>query len=95
MPLRIAPAMDGLLKALPAQASDQHTDELFRPVIHFGQSPANRAAVAGTVRRLLVSLEEVSTQPMAPPRASCCTSRLDCAYASSKAERRECRPSER
>ncbi len=46
---RVEPTDDWRQIALLAQAPGQRTYELIRPVVLFGQSPAERAAVTGAV----------------------------------------------
>lgn len=68
---RVAPTDDWPQIALLAQAPGQRTYELIRPVVLFGQSPAERAAETGAAQRTLyrqvARFDQVGKASFVPP----------------------------
>src|SRR4051794_8012996 len=70
---RVAPTDDWHQIALLARMPGQRTYELIRPVVLFGQSPAERAAETGaaarTVYRQAARFDQLGLAGLLPPRA--------------------------
>lgn len=68
---RVAPTDDWQQITLLARAAGQRSHELIRPVVLFGQSPAERVAATGasvrTVYRAVARVEQLGLLGLLPP----------------------------